>query len=107
MQLLPLQDREAYLEMLVDKLIDIAQVDSKKFSVNILKSMQCGFSVSRYAFVSSFKRRMSVRLLKLLIVLPFGALFINLKYKLKNLVTGALGPAHPVELHVLFNDTKE
>ena len=52
-----------------------------RFSVNILKSVQCGFSVSRCVFVSSFRKWMSVLLPTFSIVLPYGALFISLKNK--------------------------
>ena len=51
------------------------------FSVKILKSKQCGFSVSLYVFVLSFRKQMMVRLPTFSSDVPYGALFISFKNK--------------------------
>ena len=76
-----------------------------KFSVKILKSMQCGFSVSRYTFVLIVQEADVGSLANVLDSLAIGRVVHKLKERTLRLVTGALGPAHPVELNVFLNNT--
>ena len=96
MQLQPLLNREAHLERLVDELVDFAQLDSEQIPRENLK-----IDAVRL-FSESIRLRLIVQkadvasLADVLDSLAIGRIVHQLVERTLRLVTGALGPAHPI-----------
>ena len=107
MQLRPLQDKEAHLERLVDELVYFAQLYSEKIfreDLEVDAVRLFGESI-RLCFIVQEADVGS--LAEVLDRLAIGRVIHQLEEGTLRLITGALGPAHPVELYVLLNNTKE
>ena len=107
MQLRPLQDREAHLERLVDELIDFAQLYSEQIFREDLEVDAVRLFSESIRLCLIVKEADVGSLADVLDRLAIGRVIHQLKERTLRLITGALGPAHPVELYVLLNNTKE
>ena len=106
MQLGPLQDGKAYLERLVDELVYFAQLDSEQiFREDLVDAVRLFGESIRLCLIVQEADVGS--LADVLYRLAIGRVIHQLEEKTLRLITGALGPAHPVELYVLLNNTRE
>ena len=107
MQLRPLQDREANLERLDDDLVDFAQLDSEQIlhkDFEIVAVRLFGESILLCLIVQEADVGLLADVLDHLAIRRF---IHQLVERTLRLVTGVQGPAHPVELYVLLNNTRE
>ena len=107
MQLRLLQDREAHLKRLGDELVDFAQIYSEQIFREDLEVDAVRLFGESIRLCLIVQEADVGSLADVLDRLAIGRVIHQLEERTLRLITGALGPANPIELYVLLNNAKE